>query len=66
MAEESTSGTDPHVAAVLADLEQLDALEVDRHVAVFETTHARLRGLLTGQGQPSPAPAQPGPGSVDA
>ncbi len=55
----STQG-DPRVAEVLTVLDQLDDLEVDQHVAVFETAHARLRGLLTDQGglpQPAAGPA---------
>lgn len=52
---------DPRVAEVLTGLDQLDDLEVDQHVAVFEMAHARLRGLLTDQGQlPQPAAGSAG------
>jgi hypothetical protein len=51
----STPG-DPRVAEVLAGLDQLDDLEVDQHVAVFETAQATLRRLLTDQ-QHLPQPA---------
>ena len=55
--DELSTVTDPRVAEVVADLQQLDDLAVDQHVAVFEMTHAKLRGLLTEQGH-LPAPAQ--------
>ena len=56
-----SSVSDPRVAEVLTDLDQLDDLAVDQHVAVFEMTHARLRGLLTDQGHlPHPAPGPAG------
>jgi hypothetical protein len=66
MTEDSSTGTDPRVAEVLTDLQQLDDLGVDQHVAVFEVAHAKLRGLLTDQGQLSPPAAQPGPGAAGA
>lgn len=50
MEPDVTEGSDPRVAEVLSDLQQLDDLAVDQHVAVFELTHAKLRGLLTDQG----------------
>lgn len=59
--DELSTVTDPRVAEVVADLEQLDDLAVDHHVAVFEMTHAKLRGLLTEQGHLPPA--QPAPGT---
>ncbi len=42
--------SDPRVTDALADLSQLEDTEIDQHVAVFEMTHAKLRGLLTEQG----------------
>lgn len=62
MTEDASTGTDPRVAEVLDDLHQLDDLGVDQHVAVFETAHAKLRGLLTEQGRL----AQPGAGAAGA
>ena len=50
MDDDLGTGSDPRVAEVLADLQQLEDLAVDQHVAVFEVTHAKLRGLLTDQG----------------
>lgn len=56
MDDDRSTVSDPRVAEALADLDQLDDLAVDQHVAVFEMTHAKLRGLLTDQGSlPHPA-----------
>ena len=61
LSDAQSSLRDPRVAEVLTDLDQLDDLAVDQHVAVFEMTHARLRGLLTDQGHlPHPAPGPAG------
>lgn len=52
---------DSYVAEVSSDMQQLDDLAVDQHVAVFELAHAKLRGLLTDQGHLSqPSPGTPG------
>jgi hypothetical protein len=42
--------TDSYVAELTTDVQRLDDVAVDQHVAVFEMTHAKLRGLLTDQG----------------
>ena len=42
--------SDPRVTEALSDLSRLEDEEVDQHVAIFEMTHAKLRGLLTDQG----------------
>jgi hypothetical protein len=61
MDDERSTVSDPRIAEVLADLGQLDDLEVDQHVAVFELAHAKLRGLLTEQGSlPHPVAGPPG------
>jgi hypothetical protein len=44
------TASDPRVTEALADLSRLEDEEVDQHVAIFEMTHAKLRGLLTDQG----------------
>jgi hypothetical protein len=63
MDDDLGTDTDLRVAEILSDLEQLDDLAVDQHVAVFEMTHAKLRGLLTDQGHLAPhAQAQQAPG----
>lgn len=62
MDDDLSTGADPRVAEVLADLQQLEDLAVDQHVAVFEVTHAKLRGLLTDQGHL----ADPGAGTAGA
>lgn len=38
------------VRAVLEELDSLEDLAIDQHVAAFELAHAKLRGLLTEQG----------------
>lgn len=50
MDEQLPTTSDPRVADALADLDLLDDQEIDQHVAIFEMTHAKLRGLLTDQG----------------
>lgn len=44
------TASDPRVTEALVDLSRLEDEEVDQHVAIFEMTHAKLRGLLTDQG----------------
>ena len=44
------TASDPRVTEALSDLSRLEEEEVDQHVAIFELTHAKLRGLLTDQG----------------
>ncbi len=50
MDEELPQTADPRVTEALVDLGRLDDEEIDQHVAIFEMTHAKLRGLLTDQG----------------
>ena len=66
MDDELSTITDPRVTEIVADLQQLDDLAVDQHVAVFEMTHAKLRGLLTEQGHLTSLPAQPGASGTGA
>ncbi|MQA94090.1 MAG: hypothetical protein GEV11_05370 [Streptosporangiales bacterium] len=44
--ESTGTASDPQVAAALARLEELGALPVAEHVAVFEDVHRRLAGVL--------------------
>lgn len=60
MDDQPSTITDPRVTEIVADLQQLDDLAVDQHVAVFEMAHAKLRGLLTEQGHLSSPPVAPG------
>ena len=47
---EQNSPMPAQVRAVLDDLDSVDDLAIDQHVAAFELAHAKLRGLLTEQG----------------
>ncbi len=61
MDDDRQAQTEARVSEVLEDLERLEDLAVDQHVAVFEVAHAKLRGLLTDQGHlPHQAPGATG------
>ena len=46
-----------HAAAVVRELETLEDVAIDHHVAAFELAHAKLRGLLTSEGHLSHGPS---------
>ena len=50
MDHEATTSPSERAAAVVHELETLEDVAIDQHVAAFELAHAKLRGLLTSEG----------------
>lgn len=57
MDQESPTSPSEHAAAVVRELESLEDVAIDHHVAAFELAHAKLRGLLTAEGHLSHGPS---------
>ena len=56
MDHEATTSPSERAAAVVHELETLEEVAIDHHVAAFELAHAKLRGLLTDEGHLSHGP----------
>jgi hypothetical protein len=56
MDHEATTSPAEHAAAIVRELETLEDVAIDHHVAAFELAHAKLRGLLTDDGHLSHQP----------
>ena len=56
MDHEATTSPSERAAGIVAELETLEDVAIDHHVAAFELAHAKLRGLLTDEGHLSHAP----------
>ena len=56
MHHEATKSPSECAAAVVTELETLEDMAIDHHVAAFELAHAKLRGLLTDEGHLSHGP----------
>ena len=54
--EATTTSPSERAAAVVRELETLEDVAIDQHVAAFELAHAKLRGLLTDEGHLSHEP----------
>jgi hypothetical protein len=50
MDHEATTSPSERAAAVVHELETIEDVAIDHHVAAFELAHAKLRGLLTDEG----------------
>ncbi len=55
MDHEATTSPSERATVVVAELDTLDDVAIDHHVAAFELAHAKLRGLLTDEGHLSQA-----------
>ncbi len=56
MDHEATTSPSERATAVVRELELLEDVAIDHHVAAFELAHAKLRGLLTEEGRLSHGP----------
>jgi hypothetical protein len=54
--EATTTSPSERAGAVVRELETLEDVAIDQHVAAFELAHAKLRGLLTDEGHLSHQP----------